>query len=88
MFCKILCGINDSLYNHSYILRIISRNYTVSLLITPTKNVKISLILHSYRFPHWPVDKESTCNAADTGDKGLIPGLGRSPGEGNGNPLQ
>ena len=29
--------------------------------------------------------KESTCNAGDTGS---IPGLGRSPGEGNGNPLQ
>ena len=29
--------------------------------------------------------KESTCNA---GDLGSIPGLGRSPGEGNGNPLQ
>jgi len=29
--------------------------------------------------------KESTCNA---GDSCLIPGSGRSPGEGNGNPLQ
>ena len=29
--------------------------------------------------------KESACNA---GDLGLIPGLGRSPGEGTGNPLQ
>ena len=29
--------------------------------------------------------KESACNA---GDPGLIPGLGRSPGEGNGYPLQ
>ena len=29
--------------------------------------------------------KESPCNA---GDLDLIPGLGRSPGEGNGNPLQ
>ena len=29
--------------------------------------------------------KESACNA---GDPGLIPGLGGSPGEGNGNPLQ
>ena len=28
---------------------------------------------------------ESACNAEDLG---LIPGLGRSPGEGNGNPLQ
>ena len=30
-------------------------------------------------------DKEATCNA---GDLSLIPGLGRSPGEGHGNPLQ
>ena len=29
--------------------------------------------------------QETACNA---GDLGLIPGLGRSPGEGNGNPLQ
>ena len=27
-------------------------------------------------------------NAGDTRDTGSIPGLGRSPGEGNGNPLQ
>ena len=27
-------------------------------------------------------------NAGDTGDKRSIPRLGRSPGEGNGNPLQ
>ena len=36
-------------------------------------------------FPHSSVGKESACNA---GDPGSIPGLGRSPGEGNGNPLQ
>ena len=29
--------------------------------------------------------KESTCNA---GDPGSVPGCGRSPREGNGNPLQ
>ena len=29
--------------------------------------------------------KESACNA---GDPGSVPGLGRSSGEGNGNPLQ
>ena len=32
--------------------------------------------------------KESACNAGGTRDMGLIPGSGRSPGEGNGNPLQ
>ena len=36
-------------------------------------------------FPGGSEDKASACNAGDTG---LIPGLGRSPGEGNGNPLQ
>ena len=33
----------------------------------------------------FPGGKESACNA---GDPGSIPGLGRSSGEGNGNPLQ
>ena len=34
------------------------------------------------------VGKESACSAGDTADVGLIPELGRSPGGGNGNPLQ
>ena len=32
--------------------------------------------------------KNPPVNAGDIRDAGLIPGLGRSPGEGNGNPLQ
>ena len=32
--------------------------------------------------------KNLPANAGDARDAGLIPGLGRSPGEGNGNPLQ
>ena len=31
---------------------------------------------------------ESACNTGDARHSGLIPGLGRSPGEGYGNPLQ
>ena len=34
------------------------------------------------------MEKKSVCNAGDTGDVGLIPRLGRSPGGGHGNPLQ
>ena len=34
------------------------------------------------------VVKKPPANAGDSGDLGSIPGLGRSPGEGNGNPLQ
>ena len=37
------------------------------------------------RLPGGLVGKEFACNA---GDVGSIPGLGRSPGEGNGNPFQ
>ena len=32
--------------------------------------------------------KNLPARGGDAGDLGLIPGLGRSPGEGNGNPLQ
>ena len=35
--------------------------------------------------PRWLMGKESDCNA---GDVGSIPGSGRFPGEGNGNPFQ
>ena len=46
----------------------------------------IVLISHARRgFPDSSVGKESVCNA---GDLDLIPGLGRSPGEGKGYPLQ
>ena len=43
--------------------------------------------LKTHQVQHWasPDSKESACNA---GYLGLIPGLGRSPGEGHGNPLQ
>ena len=39
-------------------------------------------------FPTGSVVKNLPANAGDAGDTGLIPGLGKSPGEGNGNPLQ
>ena len=40
---------------------------------------------HTFGLLWWLSDKESACQA---GDAGSIPGLGRSPGEGNGNLLQ
>ena len=44
-----------------------------------------NLLLLFWGFPGGLDSNESTCNA---GDLGLIPGLGRFPGEGHGNPLQ
>ena len=42
-------------------------------------------VLFRMGFPDGSDGKESACSA---GDPGLIPGSGRSPGEGNDNPLQ
>ena len=53
----------------------LSDMYTVTLAF-------FGVCLHS---PYSSDGKESACNA---GDLGLIPGLGRPSGEGNGNPLQ
>ena len=43
------------------------------------------LHIHIHSFSGDSVGKESTCN---TGDLGSMPGLGKSPGGGHGNPLQ
>ena len=47
--------------------------------------MKNILIVGYWGFTGGSDGKDSACNA---GDLGSIPGLGRSPGEGNGNPLQ
>ena len=51
----------------------------VQLVYRPTRFTKIQ------GFPGGSDGKEATCNA---GDLSLIPGLGRSPGEGKGYPIQ
>ena len=53
------------------------------------KSVEVNLTkmgIHTHKgFPGGSDGKASACNV---GDPGSIPGLGRSPGEGNGNPFQ
>ena len=44
--------------------------------------------IHTLGLTRWLNGKESACTTEDTGDAGLTPGSGRSPGEGNGNSLQ
>ena len=49
---------------------------------------ELNMIIFGFRrwgFPGVSHNKESTCNV---GDLSLIPGLGRTPGGGHGNPLQ
>jgi len=40
------------------------------------------------RYLDFPGSSDSKASVYNVGDPGLIPGLGRSPGDGNGNPLQ
>ena len=47
--------------------------------------VCVYIYIYLYGFPGDSDDKEPACNE---GDLGSIPGLGRSPGGGNGSPLQ
>ena len=49
------------------------------------KSKKVRIYVYVLGFPGGSDGKESACSAADLGS---IPGLGRSPEEGNGNPLQ
>ena len=48
-------------------------------------HVSVSVTVFSGNFPG---GSDSKVSAYSVGDPGLIPGLGRSPGERNGNPLQ
>ena len=50
---------------------------------TPTKHQALS-----QKYTKFTGDSDGTESACNEGDLGLIPRLGRSPGEGNGNPLQ
>ena len=50
-----------------------------------TERLNLTELNHHFGFPVSSAGKESACNA---GDLGSVPGLGRSPGEGTGYPLQ
>ena len=49
------------------------------------ENIKLSHMLIDEGFPSGSDGKASACNS---GNRDSIPGLKRSPGEGNGNPLE
>ena len=49
---------------------------------------KLPHLVQSLYIPGFPGGSEVKASACNAGDLGSIPGLGRSPGEGNGNPLQ
>ena len=52
------------------------------------KNIHKYMHIYILDFPRGSVVKNPPANTGDIGDTGSVPGLGRSPGVGNGNPLQ
>ena len=81
-------GVNKELY-------LVTEQHSLSISVSSTSILGLPpcTTLHSYflshfltlGFPCGSAGKESACNE---GDLGLIPGLGGSPGEGKGYPLQ
>ena len=75
-------------------LKLLAQDHTTTrkgqepVALTTPLYIFINLYICRQSFPNGSVGEESTCTTGDTGDVGLIPGLGRSPGEGHGNPLQ
>ena len=67
--------------NSQNLLKLKSSIYNLSLFLS------LSIIIH-LGFLGSSGIKNLPVNAADVGDTGSIPGSGRSPGGGNGNPLQ
>ena len=68
-------------------------NYSVEFIFLANISGPMALHLfvlachHTVGFLDGSMGEESMCNAGDTGDVGLIPGLQRFPGGRNGNPL-
>ena len=50
--------------------------------------ISLFFLMLSLLYWAYPGSSDGKESAFNVGDLGLIPGLGRSPGEGNGNPLQ
>ena len=49
---------------------------------------KFDYTINNLKIQDFPGGSEDKAPANNAGDSGSIPGSGRSPGEGNGNPLQ
>ena len=83
----ILCSINrNKIFKKILIVDYISRKSWYSYT---QQNMHVCVSMYIYQgFPGGSDGKELTCNAGDTENPGSIPGLGRSPREGNDSQLQ
>ena len=83
----------DNLFNKWGNWSTTCKRTVILCVITAVTNKKFYLILPNFNFRKilgifFPGGSEVKASACNAGDPGSIPGSGRSPGEGNGNPLQ
>jgi len=71
-----------------YFMEIPKKNFIPFKVKIPWKQIILGIFTNFLGVPLWLSGKVFAYNAGDTGDLGLIPGSGRSPGGGHGNPLQ
>ena len=88
--CPHLCSLHLHLYffpANLFISNIFSGFHIYALIYDISFSV--SYLLHSvFTLPGFPGGSDGKVSAYNAGDPGLIPGSGRSSGEGNGNSLQ
>ena len=81
--------IRDIVQYFSFSVWLTSLSVTISRFIHVVVNGIISFFFMTEQYfiglPQWLSGEESIYNAGDSGDMGLIPGSGRSPGGGHGN---
>ena len=81
-----LCSLSLAFMIQEYVGHPFEQQHGIGAHHPPFPNISHLLaIIEQLCFHGVSKSKESACNA---GDPGLIPGSRRSPGEGNGNPLQ
>ena len=80
--------VNRRLYRTNFILWAYLKRYNACIGTDTDSRLESLRFGGNYWFGGLPGGSDSKVSARDVGDRGLIPGSGKSPGEGNGNPLQ
>ena len=70
------------------LLLTLDEGYLLTATPPDLETTRLGTITFIWELYWWLGGKESTCNAGDMGNAGLIPGWRRYPGGGNGNSLQ
>ena len=82
-------GAQPSLWTNSHIHTWLLEKPSQSLFGSLLVKWHLCFLIHCLGFsPGFPGGSDGKASACNVGDQGSIPGSGRSPGEGNGNPLQ